>query len=163
MSRVVDKKRTIKVDRFNRDAPVPKDEDSGKFITAFSDASYQPRTRCYGVGIWIKSTEGTHTLGFGGRCDSALEAERQGVGYIVNFTKSLEIKNKIVVIQCDCLTALETLDVKPLYEAGAVYVKLKHVKGHSDRDTNRTKVNVWCDKIAKEERLKFEQQHRRTL
>ena len=144
------------VDRKNKDAPTPALIASDIFITAFSDASWSPRTKHFGVGVWIKSSEGVHEHGFGGVCESSHEAESLGLACVVSYLLSFDIKDKVLVIQCDNISALNQIDQASLYTKGAKFVKLKHVKGHTGLNTNRSKVNDWCDKRASFERKKQE-------
>ena len=149
-------KQQVRVDRHNRDALPPK-EGSDLFITAFSDASWHPTTKAYGVGVWIKSKEGLVRHGFGGVIAKSSEAEKAGLLFIVETLQSLDLTGRIVVIQCDNLGELNKLDVSPLKARGAKHVKLKHVRGHTSHQTARTSVNAWCDKRAYEERKLVEQ------
>lgn len=141
----------VKADRENRDSKYSGDSD--KFITAFSDASWADGI--FGYAVWIKSKEGVFKHFAGGLCDRPNLAERIGLEFIINHLKTLNLTSRIIVIQCDCLGELNNLDVAPLYVAGAVHVKKKHVKGHSGQDTKRSSVNEWCDKNARKARIEF--------
>lgn len=139
------------VDSSNRDSKKPDDSDKDLFITVFTDGSWCPNTKAYGYAVWIRDGQKPIEMfgngGVGGK-DSfhveslGLEAARK---YLIEHCK---LEGRVVVIQCDNIGALNQLDVKSLKTRGVKFIKRKHVKGHSNNKTNRSKVNELVDKMA---------------
>lgn len=128
----------------------------GKFITLFTDASYCPETRAWGWAAWIKYGAPAETLrlsGGGFCCQGSAQAEllalKQGIEAVAS---QVPVQGKVVVIQSDCVSALERICVELL--AGALGVRKKHVKGHQGVKCPRSAVNTWTDRAAREEMLK---------
>lgn len=148
----------IPIDRNNRDASKPV-ESNGQFITVFTDASHCPNTNAYGIGVWIKHSDGKIiTLSTGGiGLKDSTQAEYAGINYALNYIKAnLDSRGKILVLQCDSIAALEKLDqfcVKVRLQLK--FLKLKHVKGHTNARSNRTRVNAIVDRLAGEQMRKF--------
>lgn len=144
----------IPIDRSNRDAPKPV-EANGKFITVFTDASHCPDTLAYGLGVWIKHSNGIIieiSKGGIGLKDST-EAEYAGINFALNYIKeNLDSRGKILVLQCDNIAALEKLDqFRAKLALQLSHIKLKHVKGHTNGRSNRTRVNAIVDRLAGEQ------------
>lgn len=142
-----------KPDRDNIDAERPVD---GEFITIFTDGSHCPHTNAWGIGIWIRYNQlPPLEISFGGLgpYDNAFHVECQGIKYAVDYLiKNYDITGMIIVIQCDNIGALNKVipnAKRKLKTAGAKYVKAKHVKAHTDNQTNRTAVNAIVDRLAR--------------
>lgn len=147
---------SIKTDKLNEDARKPAVGAEGLFITAFSDGSYCPETRAWGVGIWVRDGEKPPiTLSLGGiGYRKSSQAEERGLLEVVNFIKQhCDYKNRVVVIQCDSSGALQKMDTSALREAGLV--KRKHVKGHTKHRNSRSSVNRKVDKLAGEQMNRY--------
>lgn len=130
----------------------------GKFVTLFTDASYCPNTGAWGWGAWVKYGAPAETLrlsGGGFCCQGSAQAEllalKQGIDAVAS---RVPVEGKLVVVQCDCVSALEAVGVNPLTRAGALGVSKKHVKGHQGVKCPRSAVNTWTDRAAREEMLK---------
>lgn len=145
-------KRKFYLDKRNTDSR--NDQNPDLYITAFSDASYRSETKAYGYGVWIKDSrvnEGKPVTFTGGGIGlkNSQEAESRGLEATVAFIlEKLDVSDRVIVIQCDCLGALNRLDVQCLYDAGAQYVKLKHVYGHKGPGSKRSFVNNIVDDLA---------------
>ncbi|QVJ07729.1 RNase H [Vibrio phage vB_ValP_VA-RY-3] len=147
----------IKVDRKNVDAEAPKEEDRGIFITVFTDGSHCPKTKAWGVGVWIKGDASAHTDSKGGvGLKDSNEVELEGLNmaaeYILN---NMDVTDKVLIFQCDNTNALSNFNHKQFYKHGAKFVKLKHVKGHSGARTKRSWVNNLVDKMAGDAMRKY--------
>lgn len=135
---------------------VGKTFDPGKFVTMFCDASFCPNTKACGWAVWIKHGKIPETIRVSGVSENirdSIQAEYQalveGVSILMN---KLDLTGLVVVIQSDCVGALDMIDTKDLVKVkGAQYVKHKHVKGHRGLQDARACVNTWCDKQAKVE------------
>lgn len=132
--------------------------DPGKFITLFTDASYCPNTRAWGWAAWIKYGAPAETLrlsGGGSGCQGSNQAELLALQHgIEAVADKVPVEGKVVVVQSDCIGALESIGVNPLTLAGALGVRKKHVKGHQGVKCPRSAVNTWTDRAAREEMLK---------
>lgn len=152
----------IATDKYNVDSNKPADEEKNLFITAFSDGSFCPETKAWGVGIWIRDGSGSaKTLSFGGAgiAKSSMVEER-GLQELVRYIKeNINYQKRVIVIECDSSGALEKVNKAEF--PGAKFVKLKHVKGHTNNKTSRTKVNKMVDKLAGEEMSKYREEVRR--
>lgn len=135
---------------------VGKTFDPGKFVTMFCDASFCPNTKACGWAVWIKHGLIPETIRLSGTAENikdSIQAEfralQEGVAYLAD---KMTLTNLIIVIQSDCVGALDKLETQHLVkEKGAQYVKHKHVKGHRGLQDARACVNTWCDKQAKVE------------
>ena len=147
----------VKADRHNIDATPPAQGDVGLFVTVFTDGSYCPETKAYGCAIWVKDGVTTKPLieSWGGyNAPNSQYAEEEALFWAVkHVAETAELSGRIVVIQSDCLDALNKLDTKPL--RGAKYIKLKHVKAHTSNKTKRSKVNAIVDDLAGKKMLKY--------
>lgn len=152
----------VRIDRYNWDARPPKPEDKNLFITVFTDASFCPNTKAFGCAIWIKDGAGKpHQQSWGGRNAKDPEAAETRAlnGALKYLTKYCQLNGRVIVIQSDCLNALRKLKYDFLKrDFGAKFVKLKHVKAHTNHETRRTWVNNWCDENAKKEMYKVREQ-----
>lgn len=147
----------LKIDRANKDAEAPDEKDKGIFITVFTDGSHCPNTKAWGVGIWIKGDGEAHTDSKGGvGLKDSNEVELAGLNmaadYVVN---NMDVKDKVLIFQCDNVNALNAFNHKQFYKHGARFVKLKHVKGHSGARTKRSWVNNLVDRLAGEAMRKY--------
>jgi len=138
---------------------------SASWITLFADASFCPDTGAYGWCFWIKHGSPAKTtlrsgggLGMKGSHQAEVEALRQGLQEI----ETLGILGKNIVIQSDCLGALNTIEaeLEKFRTAGAKRAYSKHVKGHQGHKDKRSSVNTICDQRAGECMMKFRQQAR---
>lgn len=137
----------------------------GLYITLFTDASYCPNTRAYGWCWWIKYGSPAKTqVGVGGGAhmqgsyQAEVEALRAGMAFIHESLPE-EMKGKRIVIQSDCMGALEAIkpDLERLKRMGAQAAYTKHVKGHRGHATARNSVNTLCDRKAKQQMLVWRQ------
>ena len=65
--------------------------------------------------------------------------------------ENYDLVGKVVVFQCDNVGAVTTAFnayANKLKTAGVKFVKAKHVKAHTNNETNRTQVNRIVDKLA---------------
>lgn len=145
----------VKVDRMNIDAKPPKEEDKGIFVTIFTDGSYCPKTSAWGVGIWLRYSEEQPiemSTGGIGEHDDIYRVELYGLTQALDYViDNYDITDKVVVFQCDNIGAVKAAYDqyhRKLMNAGAKYVKAKHVKGHSNNRTSRSRVNQIVDKLA---------------
>lgn len=141
----------VTIDRQNRDAPKPQ-EGGELFITVFTDASHCPDTNAYGIGVWVRAGADpivTYSKRGIGLKDST-QAEYFGITDALKYIKEhCETKNKVLVLQCDNISALGKLDVfRVKLSLKLKHVKLKHVKGHTNGKTRRTRVNSIVDGLA---------------
>lgn len=138
--------------------PVGQRFDPSKFVTLFTDASFCPRTRAWGWAAWVKYGAPAETLrlsGGGKHCQGSNQAEFLALKYgIQAVATQVPVEGKVIVVQSDCVSALERIGINPLTEAGAVAVRKKHVKGHQGLKCPRSAVNTWADHEAKQEMLK---------
>ncbi|MFW0778546.1 MAG: hypothetical protein ACN2B6_12595 [Rickettsiales bacterium] len=142
----------IPVDRLNLDSDAPPPHSEGLFVTIFTDASVCHNTKAYGCALWAKAGKSAKPFqkAWGGRgCKGSsyaeLEALEGAVWYALN---EIDCTGMVVVIQSDCIGALNKLDISAL-RSKAKYVKLKHVKAHVGKRTNRSKVNDIVDQMAR--------------
>lgn len=143
----------IQVDRLNIDSPPPI---SGDFVTIFTDGSHCPHTNAWGVGIWIRySGHPPIELSHGGigDYDNAFHVECHGIKFAVDYLiAGYDIHDMIIVIQCDNIGAMNKVIpncTRKLKNAGAKFVKAKHVKAHTTNTSRRTTVNDIVDKLAR--------------
>jgi hypothetical protein len=123
------------------------------YITVFTDASYCDRTGKGGMAAWIKAADGvTHKLYESFRAKDSVSAEKQALQTALDYIiQNFHTENKTLVINCDCMPVLESLDVEEIEEAGMfLKITLKHVKAHRGVNGPRSSVNTWCDSRAKE-------------
>lgn len=146
-------------DRDNIDSARPVD---GEFVTMFTDASHCPHTNAWGIGIWIRYNQlPPLEISFGGLgpYDNAFHVECQGIKYAVEYLiKNYDINGMIIVIQCDNIGALDKVipnAKRKLKNAGAKHIKAKHVKAHTNNQTNRTTVNAIVDRLARAQMEKY--------
>lgn len=140
----------VQADSKNKDAPKP--VDSTEFVTCFTDASYCDRTGAYGFCIWIRhaGSEPMWIIKGGVEKSNSTAIERKALEYARDYiADELEVSDKVVVLQSDCLNELESLSINVLREKGARFVKKKHVKAHTKERTNRSYVNRLVDKKAR--------------
>ena len=151
MPHAYDMGRTVRIDRKNLDAPKPGESDKDLFITVFTDGSFCPDTKAYGIGVWIRDGQKPiFTFGDGGiGANDSGHVEAMGLEAAKRYIlENCDVENRVVVIQCDNIGALNRLNIQPFKKRGAKFVKKKHVKGHTSHKTNRSKVNAVVDEIA---------------
>jgi hypothetical protein len=143
----------IKVDKLNIDSAKPV---NGEFVTIFTDGSHCPHTNAWGVGIWIryhKEPPMEASLGGLGEYTNAFDVECHGIKFACDFViATYDITNMIIIVQCDNIGALNKVIpncIRKLKNAGAKFVKAKHVKAHTSNTSNRTTVNGIVDKLAR--------------
>lgn len=138
---------------------------SDQWITLFSDASFCPMTGAYGWCFWIKHGSPARTIvkaGGGmsieGSNQAEIEALRQGLAAVAK----LDILDKRIVIQSDCIGAIEAIGDKlmELKRMGAKSAYTKHVKGHRGHSDRRASVNTLCDRKAGEQMLLYREKAR---
>ncbi|QWS69884.1 RNase H [Vibrio phage vB_VpS_PG28] len=143
----------IRVDKYNRDAVLKNGDTSALFITVFTDASWCPDTKAYGCAYWVKigaAVHGTEYAWGGYNCKSAEDAELEALEKSVEVVlQSKAFVDKVIVLQSDCLNALNRLRLPPSFKL-ARHVKKKHVKAHTNHQTKRTSINAKMDRMAKE-------------
>lgn len=153
---------SVKVDRHNVDAKAPEEKDKGLFVTIFTDGSFCPKTKAWGIGIWLRfSDEEAIEMSTGGvgQHEDIYRVELYGLSQALDYLmQNYDITGKVVVFQCDNIGAVNAAYHqyhKQLKAAGAKYVKAKHVKGHSGNQTSRTRVNQIVDKLAGDQMRKY--------
>ena len=136
-----------------------------KYVTIFSDASFDPTTGAAGIAFWVKDNEKTEraSKGLTFTVSSSGEAECFALGTAIKYALrefSVHPGDRIS-IQSDSMEALELLegkrtakftiigDVLSEVEQSGVTLHTKHVKGHQGKISPRHAVNVWCDAEAK--------------
>jgi len=128
------------------------------FITIFTDASFCQNTKGTGWAVWIKYGENITVRHQGGYIAKkgyhSGHAESHALEHALWMCKRLrevgrmDLKNKVVILQSDCQSALNNLDVSSLRKQGVQYIKKKWVKAHTGKSDNRSLVNNWCDVTA---------------
>lgn len=146
----------VKIDRANKDAPIPVDGEV-QFITVFTDASHCPNTNAWGIGVWIRYGTGepvTYSKGGIGLKNST-DAEIEGINDALKYLQeNVDTSNHILVLQCDNIEALKRLDqFRVKLNLKLRHIKLKHVKGHTNGRTRRTRVNSIVDGLARDAML----------
>ena len=121
------------VDRRNLDSAKPADSDKDLFITVFTDGSWCPDTKASGYAVWIRDGQKPIHMfgagGFGGR--DSYHVESMGLAAAVKYIlENCSVHERVLVIQCDNIGALNALDIKQFKKLGAKFVKRKHVKAH---------------------------------
>ncbi|UOX39906.1 RNase H [Vibrio phage V-YDF132] len=143
----------IKVDNANKDSKLSNQSMQDTFVTIFTDASWCPDTKAYGCAYWVKIGRSDDALidSWGGiNCKNAEEAEVEALRKSVEVVyRSGQFINRIIVIQSDCLNALNRVVLPDRMQKLARHVKLKHVRAHTNGATKRSKVNEKMDKLAK--------------
>lgn len=154
---MIGKQDKISIDQKNLDAQKTKESNYKNFITVFVDGSFCDKSLAWGVGIWIRNGEDEPvTFSKGGNgIKNSTEVEKKGLSLVKDMLLKMTIANKIIVIQCDNVEALNQFDFKLLKLKGAKFVKLKHVRAHSREKTNRTYINNLVDELAYNEMIKY--------
>lgn len=151
MAYMRDAARTVKIDRANIDAQAPGESDKDLFITIFTDGSYCQKTKAYGIGVWIRDgSKPAITFGEGGiGANDSGHVESIALNKAKQYAlDNCDVEGRVIVIQCDNIGSLNSLDIRPFKKKGAKFVKKKHVKGHTNHKTKRSKVNYIVDEIA---------------
>ena len=152
----------MKVDKKNPDAEKPREEDKDLFVTCFTDASFCPESGAWGIAFWLKHgmTDKPIVKSKGGKVNpkstNSTKIEAQALEYAKDYIcEECMIHDKVIVIQSDCLSALEQFSENPFKKKGARFVKKKHVKAHTSNKTRRTSVNRIVDREAKKQMRKY--------
>ncbi len=107
--------RAATVDRRNIDAAKPADSDKDLFITVFTDGSHCPDTKAYGYAVWIRDGQKPiHMFGAGGFDGrDSYHVEQMGLNAARRYMMdNCDLEGRGVVIQCDNVGALNSMDVK---------------------------------------------------
>ena len=150
------------------------------WVTIIADASYCPDTGKAGYGFWIACQRGKH--GGDGIIQSYVEnniaAEMIALLNALHVArkKGLILHSDSVLMQTDCQPAIDafqgqrqsiTEQEKELVswynafrEEHNLHIRLKHVKGHTDRDDARYVVNNICDRKARRNMRKARDMHK---
>ena len=137
----------VKVDKHNRDGYKPQEDEKGKFVTVFVDASHCPDTKAWGVGIWImrginQKPKTYVTSGIG--LDNSFDAEMEGIYEVIRILSKTDNTGLILSLQCDCIGALNKFSPDGLErQLGFTFVKFKHVKAHTSNQSKRSKTNYY--------------------
>lgn len=129
---------------------------SQSFVTIMADASYCPNTGSMGFAGWVKYGLGDtkEIFGTSRTVKHSLEAEIEAIERTLEYViGQIPIQHKKIVVQCDCIGALEAIQGRwdrRFRRKGAIGLRTKHVKGHSNRNEPRYKLQKWLDKKAKE-------------
>jgi len=131
--------------------------DFSRYITIFTDASHCPDTGSAGWAFWVKfnipEKEDPVTYRSSGDavCVNSTKAEELAISKAATWVRhNIDLTDKIIVLQSDCVAALNSFDDSRLMGAGSTTrVKKKHVKGHRGTRDKRSSVNTWCDKAAR--------------
>ncbi|MGY2462300.1 RNase H family protein [Vreelandella sulfidaeris] len=130
-------------------------ERRAKFVTVFCDASHCPNTLATGWAVWMKLGSPPETKRLSGALPGVKDSQNAEIialeEALAHLETRLDLKDQIVVIESDCLGAIDAIRDRALRltALGAKYVKLKWVKGHQGVKCARSAVNTWCDSEAK--------------
>lgn len=120
-------------------------------VTVIADASFCPQTRAGGWAAWLTSDKGRkqHAGCFHDLPKSPTEAELWAV--LNGIWLAFELGATHILIQSDCTGALKLIDdgIPELSLFAGVFIRTKHVKGHTQTKDARSYVNRWCDSEAK--------------
>lgn len=134
-------------------------------LTIFTDASFCNKTNAAGAAYWIRNSnkvvkDSHHVEG----AKDNNEAELRAIYLAIERSRKLgflrEENLRVVVIRSDSMIAMQALERKgPLAKSpyadeiletlNHVRIKTTHIKGHSGRRTSQSRLNGWCDKLAK--------------
>lgn len=131
-------------------------------VTIFADASFCSRTKAGGWGGWAKSARGS--VCHGGAMKKPVANSTTAESYaIVNaialaLSCGIAVKGDKLLIQTDCLSAIDRLQSRRKEPNRAVKifrtlvsghdVEFRHVKGHNGFADARSAVNTMCDALA---------------
>ena len=138
-------------------------------VTIIADASHCPTTKVAGYGFWIASDRGKKSGDgiFKEKLINSNSAEMMSVAnaFHIALKEGYILEGDQVLIQCDCLAALNAFQgkriglneeetsavehVNQLTERFSLDVTYRHVKGHTKGEDRRSKSNILCDKKAK--------------
>ena len=130
-------------------------ERRAKFVTVFCDASHCPHTRATGWAVWMKHGTPPETKRLSGALSGLKDSHQAEIfaleSALTYLESRMDLKDQIVVVESDCLGAIDAIRDRALRLTGlgAKYVKLKWVKGHQGVKCSRSAVNTWCDTEAK--------------
>jgi len=144
-------------------------------LTINTDASFSPKTKRGGYGIWICYRDYRHKVSgpFIGPLEDSTEAELKAVVNAFHIISSWDVEVKRIIVNCDNKMVRDLID-KKFTTINIKYSKLnkllheyiekyplvysKKIKGHQRPElAARYYVNNWCDRKAKEGRLEAEQ------
>jgi ribonuclease HI len=139
------------------------------WVTIIADASFCPDTGKAGYGFWIASQRGK--MGGDGVLKGIVEnniaAEIMALLNALHAARKSELvlQNDSVLLQTDCQPAIDALrrqrqsiteqemnlvaHYESFCEEHSLHIRLKHVKGHSDKEDARYVVNNICDRKAR--------------
>lgn len=139
------------------------------WVTIIADASYCPDTGVAGYGFWIASQRGKR--GGDGVIETAvvnnIAAEIMALLNALHVARKagLVLESDSVLLQTDCQPAIDALKGarQSITEQEAelvrwfndfvgehkLHIRMKHVKGHTDREDARYVVNNICDRKAR--------------
>jgi ribonuclease HI len=146
-------------------------------ITINTDASYDPKTKTGGFGVWIKSDFFTIKQAgkFKGEITDSNEAEIKAIVNALKILRSnLSANNRSIqmfdtlVINCDNAVARGIINQKKVSQrftvegsmlldltSGFKKVYAKHINGHKASTNARQFVNNWCDQASKKYRAEL--------
>jgi len=136
----------------------------GKYLTVFTDASFDHTTRAYGWAAWMKFDTTTERIHGAGYTETSTQAEYLALQNAIAFLcRHPACLGRVVVLQSDCVGAIGKAEplLERLREYGAAGAYFKHVKGHSGTDNRRSAVNTWCDRMARQEMRAQRREHHR--
>ena len=125
-------------------------------VTVITDASFCHKTRAGGWAAWLTSDKGrVQKAGcFHDLPSNSTQAELWAA--LNGIWLALEHGATHVLIQSDCQGALLKISrgIPELSLFNGLFIKTKHVKGHSATQDARSYVNRWCDAEAKKHMLR---------
>lgn len=125
-------------------------------VTVITDASFCQKTRAGGWAAWLTSDKGrVRKAGcFHDLPQNSTQAELWAA--LNGIWLALEHGATHVLIQSDCQGALLKISrgIPELSLFNGLFIKTKHVKGHSATQDARSYVNRWCDAEAKKHMLR---------
>ena len=138
-------------------------------VTIITDAGFCPQLEVGGYGYWIASERGKKYGGGRIKVDpiiNSIAAEMMGMvnGLYVALRESLVLTGDEVLIQCDCIPALQAFQnmrkniteqelwvvakMQEVIKDQNLLVNYRHVKGHTSGNQPRLYVNNFCDEKA---------------
>lgn len=136
-------------------------------ITIITDASHCPNTLAGGYGVWVTGDHGRKSFRgplSGAKDSSEIESKAMCNGLWHGIRSGLIKRGDVVLMQTDCDAALKLLQGKrpPRYDAefdvldwftdttisNGILVRFRHVKGHTQKQDQRSKSQRRCDRDA---------------
>ena len=145
-------------------------------VTIMSDASFCPKTKASGWGVWAKSERGSFSAGGNFKSDPGhstdAEAMAIAVAVFAAFRQGVAAAGDRLIIQTDCMTMVraytghhlmpklsreknKTLEstikyTRKLIKSNKCEFEVRHVEAHAPSKGKRNFVNNICDAKAKE-------------